>query len=90
MTKQIIEAGTPIRLLDNSGLEEQGLEVGAVGIANQAVEIEGVSYVFFMPKSIIKSYVISADRVEIIDEADPEFAGLNAELMDIMEKGLEE
>lgn len=62
-----IETGAHAILRDASGLDAQGLSSNMLGQINSVVEIEGVEYIYFMPLGEMKSYVITSNRVEVIE-----------------------
>ena len=66
----LIKTGDPVILVDGSGLEEYGLEVGTKGWANSVTSIPGNgTYVFFMPEGEKEMYAVGSTRLEVDEEA---------------------
>ena len=64
-----LELGMPVVLV--SDVVDGGnvlLATGTKGAVNSMVNLEGIDYIFFMPRGIPKSYVIKASRVEPDEE----------------------
>lgn len=64
-----LELGMPVILLSDVKADgEVVLATGTKGAINSMVNLEGVDYVFFMPRGVPKSYVIRQSRVEPDEE----------------------
>ena len=86
MTEQLKpKTGLPCRIINGDGLEEQGIFTGDVGMINSVVEIpvdEQLTmkeFIYFMPKDVLKSFVIGSDRIEVIDEEEAVHLGIMEE-----------
>lgn len=86
MTESMVKTGAPVELINGDGLESSGLFTGDMGMINSVVEIEGIEYVYFMPKGEFKSYVINSNRVRVLDDEEAEHYGL----MDVEEESISE
>jgi hypothetical protein len=63
-----IEAGDLCIITDADDLSQYGIKENDLGMVNAVVFIDGDKLIYFMPKGSTSSYVISAKRVDILDE----------------------
>jgi len=62
-----LRVGAPCILVNDEGLDI-GYAAGTKGMINSIVDIEGHTYVFFMPHDTLRTYVITASRIEVIED----------------------
>jgi len=63
-----LQIGMPVVLHDVHGLKDCQLWPGQEGMVNSMVNVEGVSYIYFMPDNTTRMYVITEDRVTINED----------------------
>jgi hypothetical protein len=68
MSKIELQLGMPIILIDAKGLEKHPVWKGQEGMANSIINIEGISYVYFMPDNSTRMYVVRESKVKINEE----------------------
>ncbi|AUR96966.1 hypothetical protein NVP1253O_33 [Vibrio phage 1.253.O._10N.286.45.B12] len=71
-----IVAGAPVKLINGDDLGTTEIKTGDFGMINSVVEVDGVEYVYYMPNGVFKSFVIKADRVEVLDDEAAKAAGI--------------
>ena len=75
-----IKTGNPLILKDVVGLPDE-LYVGQKGWANSVANVEGKTYIFFLPEGEKEMFVMDSERLEVDEEALAEGADLTQDTL---------
>lgn len=64
----VLETGCQVELINADNLNSTALVEGAKGWVNSIAEIDGKEYIWFMPETEVKFYVIESSRVEVLED----------------------
>ena len=75
-----IKTGNPVVLKNHVGLPDE-LYTGMKGWANSVANVEGKTYVFFLPDGGKEMFVMGSERLAVDEEALAEGADLNQDTL---------